>query len=213
MQFCQRHNLALVHDFPYVDLVFDGKPQPSVLQADRDRQLSIEFFTLSKSYNMGGFRVGFAVGNRQLIQALRQIKAVVDFNQYQGIMRGAITALNCDLTGSLGSDRHPIDQIVQTFQSRRDAMLTALAAIGWEIPIPIATMYLWAKLPDRYAHDSVKFCLDLLKSTGVALAPGSGFGKHGEGYVRFALVYPPEILQEAAIKIGDFLVTRRKHYC
>jgi aspartate/methionine/tyrosine aminotransferase len=213
VQFCQRHNLALIHDFPYVDLVFDGKPQPSVLQADRDRQLSIEFFTLSKSYNMGGFRVGFAVGNRQLIQALRQIKAVVDFNQYQGIMRGAITALNCDLNDDLVGDRRPIDRVVQTFESRRDAMLTALAAIGWEIPKPIATMYLWAKLPDLYAHDSAKFCLDLLKSTGVALAPGSGFGKHGEGYVRFALVYPPEILQEAAIKIGDFLATSCKQSC
>lgn len=213
VQFCQRHNLALVHDFPYVDLVFDGKPQPSVLQADRDRQLSIEFFTLSKSYNMGGFRVGFAVGNHQLIQALRQIKAVVDFNQYQGIMRGAITALSCDLNDNLVGDRRPIDQVVQTFESRRDAMLTALAEIGWEIPKPIATMYLWAKLPDYYAHNSVKFCLDLLKSTGVALAPGSGFGKHGEGYVRFALVYPPEILEEAAIKIGDFLATLYKHSC
>jgi aspartate/methionine/tyrosine aminotransferase len=205
LQFCHQHNLALVHDFPYVDLVFDGKPQPSVLQADRDRQLSIEFFTLSKSYNMGGFRVGFAVGNRQLIQALRQIKAVVDFNQYQGIMRGAITALNCDLDDDFRGDRHPITQVVQTFESRRDTMLTALAAIGWQIPTPTATMYLWAKLPDRHAHDSVKFCLDLLKATGVALSPGSGFGKHGEGYVRFALVYPPETLQEAAYKIGHFL--------
>ena len=166
---------------------------------------------------MGGFRVGFAVGNRQLIQALRQIKAVVDFNQYQGIMRGAITALNCDLDDDFQGDRHPIAQVVQTFESRRDAMLTALAAIGWEIPTPTATMYLWARLPDRYAHDSVKFCIDLLKSTGIALAPGSGFGKYGEGYVRFALVYPPEILQAAATQIGAFfaqveVVLKRKGF-
>ena len=197
VQFCQEHNLALVHDFPYVDLVFDGSIAPSILQADRDRLVSIEFFTMSKSYNMGGFRVGFAVGNHQLIQSLRQIKAVVDFNQYQGIMRGAIQAL----TG----DRAAIERVVTTFKHRREVMLAALKAIGWQIPIPSATMYLWAKLPDRYAHDSVKFCLDLIAETGVALSPGAGFGKHGEGYVRFALVYPPEILQEAAVKIGKFL--------
>ena len=197
VSFCQQHNLALVHDFPYLDLVFDGSTPPSVLQADRDRHVAIEFFTMSKSYNMGGFRVGFAVGNRELIKALRQVKAAVDFNQYQGIMRGAIKAL--------AGDRSPIDQVVSTFKERRDVMIEALKAIGWQIPVPTATMYLWAKLPDRYAHDSVKFCLDLIAATGVALSPGAGFGKHGEGYVRFALVYPPEILCEAARKIGNFL--------
>ena len=197
VKFCQQHNLVLVHDFPYLDLVFDGSKPPSVLQADRDRSVSIEFFTMSKSYNMGGFRVGFAVGNRKLIKALRQIKAAVDFNQYQGIMRGAIKAL----TG----DRASIDRVVATFQERRDVMIKSLLEIGWEISNPNATMYLWAKLPDLYAHNSVGFCLDLIKSTGIALAPGAGFGKHGEGYVRFALVHPPEVLQEAATKIGAFL--------
>jgi aspartate/methionine/tyrosine aminotransferase len=195
--FCKKHDLVLVHDFPYLDLVFDGSIPPSVLQADRDRNVAIEFFTMSKSYNMGGFRVGFAVGNRDLIKALRQVKAAVDFNQYQGIMRGAIKAL--------ASDRAPIDQVVSTFKERRDVMIEALKAIGWQIPVPTATMYLWAKLPDRYAHDSVKFCLDLIAATGVALSPGAGFGKHGEGYVRFALVYPPKTLREAATKIGKFL--------
>ncbi|PZO36316.1 MAG: succinyldiaminopimelate aminotransferase [Pseudanabaena frigida] len=197
VKFCQQHDLTLVHDFPYVDLVFDGSTPPSILQADRDLSVSIEFFTMSKSFNMGGFRVGFAVGNRQLIKALRQVKAVVDFNQYQGIMRGAIKAL--------AGDRAPIDRVVATFQERRDVMIESLKAIGWQIPNPAATMYLWGKLPDRYAHNSVKFCLDLIDSTGVALAPGAGFGKHGEGYVRFALVYPTNILQEAAKKIGEFL--------
>jgi aspartate/methionine/tyrosine aminotransferase len=197
VSFCQQHHLTLVHDFPYLDLVFDGSMPPSVLQADRDRSVSIEFFTMSKSYNMGGFRVGFAIGNRDLIKALRQIKAVVDFNQYQGIMRGAIKALS--------GDRVSIDRVVATFRERRDVMIESLKANGWEIPNPTATMYLWAKLPDHYAHDSVKFCLDLIKATGIALAPGSGFGKHGEGYVRFALVHPPEVLREAATKIGAFL--------
>ena len=197
--FCQKHNLSLVHDFPYVDLIFDGSTPPSMLQADRDRSVTIEFFTMSKSYNMGGFRVGFAVGNRELIKALRQVKAVVDFNQYQGIMRGAIQAL--------AGDRASINRVVATFQSRRDVMIEALKANGWQIPCPNATMYLWAKLPERYAHDSVKFCLDLIAATGVALSPGAGFGKYGEGYVRFALVHSPEILREAALKIGEFLNT------
>ena len=197
--FCQKHNLSLVHDFPYVDLIFDGSTPPSMLQADRDRSVTIEFFTMSKSYNMGGFRVGFAVGNRELIKALRQVKAVVDFNQYQGIMRGAIQAL--------AGDRTSINHVVDTFQLRRDVMIEALKANGWQIPCPNATMYLWAKLPERYAHDSVKFCLDLIAATGVALSPGAGFGKYGEGYVRFALVHSPEILREAALKIGEFLNT------
>jgi aspartate/methionine/tyrosine aminotransferase len=202
VQFCKQHNLVLVHDFPYLDLVFDGSNPPSVLLADRDRSLSIEFFTLSKSYNMGGFRVGFAVGNHQLIKALRQIKAVVDFNQYQGIMRGAIKALT--------SDRAPIDHVIQTFKTRRDVMTNALQAIGWQIPTPTATMYLWAKIPDYYNQGSVQFCLDLLQATGVALSPGAGFGNHGEGYVRFALVYTPDILQDAATKIGKFLNQQRR---
>lgn len=146
---------------------------------------------------MGGFRVGFAVGNHELIKALRQVKAVIDFNQYQGIMRGAITALS--------GDRAPIDRVVATFQARRDVMVEALKAIGWHISAPTATMYIWAKLPDCYAHDSVKFCLDLIESTGVALSPGAGFGKHGEGYVRLALVHSSEILQDAATKIGKFI--------
>jgi aspartate/methionine/tyrosine aminotransferase len=197
VKFCQLHNLVLVHDFPYLDLVFDGTKPPAMLQADPERTVTIEFFTLSKSYNMGGFRVGFAVGNRQLIAALRQIKAVVDFNQYQGIMRGAIAALS--------SPQSDIDAIVNTFQTRRDTMITALADIGWHVPIPPATMYLWAKLSDRWSQNSIGFCQDLVKATGVALSPGAGFGKNGEGYVRFALVHPPEVLQAAATKIGKFL--------
>lgn len=197
VKFCQNHNIALIHDFPYVDLMFDGSTPPSMLQADLDRSVTVEFFTMSKSYNMGGFRVGFAVGNRELIMALRQIKAVVDFNQYQGIMRGAIEALSGDQSG--------VKDAVRTFQQRRDVMVAALNSIGWQVPTPPATMYLWAKLPEPWATDSVKFCLDLVQSTGVALSPGAGFGKNGEGYVRFALVHDPEILRTAATRIGQFL--------
>ncbi|MBE9165569.1 MULTISPECIES: LL-diaminopimelate aminotransferase [Microcoleaceae] len=215
--FCRQHDLVLVHDFPYVDLVFDDAAgavdgaraawedieknrklmAPSIFQADRDKSVAIEFFTLSKSYSMGGFRVGYAIGNSQLIAALRQIKAAVDFNQYLGILNGAVSAL----TGPQDTVRSS----VETFKKRRDSFVSALENIGWEVPVPPATMYVWAKLPQPWTSDSIKFCTQLVESTGVAASPGAGFGKSGEGYVRFALVEPPEILTVAASKIAEFL--------
>ncbi|MEG4426568.1 MULTISPECIES: LL-diaminopimelate aminotransferase [unclassified Microcoleus] len=214
--FCREHRLVLVHDFPYVDLVFDdsvgavppcppsGNEEeyrklmaPSIFQADRDKSVAIEFFTLSKSYSMGGFRVGYAIGNSELIAALRQVKAAVDFNQYRGILNGAISAL----TGPQDTVRTS----VETFRKRRDAFVNALQSIGWQVPVPPATMYVWAKLPEPWAQDSVKFCTQLVQSTGVAASPGAGFGKSGEGYVRFALVESPAILEAAVRKIAEFL--------
>ncbi|MGC1528411.1 MAG: LL-diaminopimelate aminotransferase [Phormidesmis sp.] len=203
--FCQHHDLVLVHDFPYADVYFDGNPVPSVLQADAEKSVSIEFFTLSKSYNMGGFRVGYAIGNARLIKALRQVKATVDFNQYRGILRGGIAALmgpqNC------------VAQITDTFASRRDAAVSALQAIGWPVPTPTATMYIWAPLPSDLPHswatDSIRFCTELVEQTGVALSPGRGFGPAGEGYVRFALVQQPDILQAAVNRIGEFVASKK----
>ena len=200
--FCRQHNLVLVHDFPYVDIVFKGTAKPpSILQADPYKEVAIEFFTLSKSYNMGGFRVGYAIGNRDLIKALRQIKAVVDFNQYLGILNGAIAALS----GSQDS----VTETVNTFQTRRDSLITALNNIGWQVTKPEATMYLWAKLPEPWQNNSIDFCTKLVAETGVALSPGAGFGKAGEGYVRFALVQDPEILEEAVTKISGFLLNKK----
>jgi len=196
--FCRQHDLVLVHDFPYADLVFeDTDAAPSILQADPDKELSIEFFTFSKSYNMGGFRVGYAIGNAQLIRALRQVKAVVDFNQYQGILNGAIAALTGSQTGVKAS--------VDIFRQRRDAFIKALHRIGWHVPTPAATMYIWARLPEPWTNDSIKFCTQLVEKTGVAASPGAGFGKAGEGYVRFALVHEPEILEAAVERISSFL--------
>ncbi len=202
--FCRQHDLILVHDFPYVDLVFadDNSPQnstaiaPSILQADPQKELSVEFFTMSKSYNMGGFRVGYAIGNPKIIKALRQIKAIVDFNQYQGILNGAIAALS----GSQDS----VNKTVATFRQRRDVFVEALQQIGWQVTPPPATMYIWAKLPEPWQDKSVEFCTKLVAKTGVAASPGAGFGKSGEGYVRFALVKEPEILKLAATKIAEF---------
>ncbi|MFN9174233.1 MAG: LL-diaminopimelate aminotransferase [Synechocystis sp.] len=198
VHFCQHHDLVLVHDFPYMDLVFDGTElPPSVLQADLNKTCSIEFFTFSKSYNMGGFRIGFAIGNAQLITALKRIKAIVDFNQYQGILQGAIAALQ--------SPPEIVESTVAIFSERRAALINALAKIGWPVPFPTATLYVWAKLPEQWSGNSVEFCQQLVAATGVALSSGSGFGPAGEGYVRFALVKDPEILAEAVAKIGDFL--------
>ncbi|MDZ8107953.1 MAG: LL-diaminopimelate aminotransferase [Nostoc sp. DedQUE12a] len=221
--FCQQHNLALVHDFPYVDLVFEAtgdwglgtrdweknlpnpkskiqnpkSPVPSILEADPEKSISIEFFTLSKSYNMGGFRIGYAIGNAQLINALRQVKAAVDFNQYRGILNGAIAALTGPQIG--------VKTAVATFQQRRDAFITALHRIGWNVPTPQATMYIWAKLPSPWSQNSIEFCTQLVKQTGVAASPGAGFGKSGEGYVRFALVHEPSLLETAVERMAKFL--------
>ncbi|MHC5937162.1 LL-diaminopimelate aminotransferase [Nostoc sp.] len=220
VSFCQQYNLVLVHDFPYVDLVFGESGEwgvgsgewgnrgeslilharslvPSILQADPEKSVSIEFFTLSKSYNMGGFRIGYAIGNPQLINALRQVKAAVDFNQYRGILNGAIAAL----TGSQSG----VKSAVATFQGRRDAFINALHRIGWNVPTPQATMYIWAKLPSPWSQNSIEFCTQLVKQTGVAASPGAGFGKSGEGYVRFALVHEPPLLETAVERIAQFL--------
>jgi len=196
--FCKENNLVLVHDFPYLDLVFgENIPAPSIFQADTNKEISIEFFTFSKSYNMGGFRIGFAIGNSAIIKALRQVKAAIDFNQYQGILKGAIAALE--------GPQECVQKTVATYQERRDVFIKALHDIGWEVATPQATMYVWAKLPEPWQNKSREFCIQLVEKTGVAVAPGAGFGKSGEGYVRFALVKEPAILAAAVVKIASFL--------
>ena len=198
VSFCHHHNLVLVHDFPYADIFFaPTEPPPSIFQADRNKSLSIEFFTLSKSYNMGGFRVGFAIGNRKLIMALRRVKAAVDFNQYEGILNGAIAALS--------GDNSIVANTVATYLQRRDVFVEALNRLGWQVPTPKATMYVWAKLPDPWQNNSVQFCQELVAQTGIAASPGAGFGTAGEGYVRFALVQSPAVLVHAATKIAEFI--------
>lgn len=203
VNFCHQHDLVLVHDFPYLDLVFTEHDKtninslaPSIFQADPQKERTIEFFTMSKSYNMGGFRIGYAIGNSSLIKALRQIKTVIDFNQYLGILKGAIAALS--------GSQEPVCQTVATFQHRRDVFVKALWGIGWQVASPPATMYVWAKLPQPWQNNSVDFCTKLVAQTGVAVAPGAGFGNKGEGYIRFALVKEPEILRQVAAKIDQF---------
>jgi aspartate/methionine/tyrosine aminotransferase len=195
--FCRTHGIVLAHDFPYPDWGFDGVTVPSVLQADRAKATAIEFFSMSKSYNMGGFRVGYAIGNAELIAALRQVKAVVDFNQYRGILNGAIAALTGPQDSVIATNHH--------FRARRDAFVAALHRIGWAVPTPPGTMYVWAQLPQPWGDRSMEFCQALVEATGVALSPGMGFGQAGEGYVRFALVHDVPRLEVAAARIAGFL--------
>jgi len=197
VQFCQTHDLVLVHDFPYADFYLGSKLMPSVLQADPEKTVSIEFFTFSKSYKMGGFRMGYAIGNADLIRALRQVKAAVDFNQYLGILNGAIAALTGDQSG--------VQKALEIYRQRRDVFVDRLHQIGWTVPTPEAAMYVWAKLPEPWANDSIDFAVKLVEATGVAVSPGAGFGKSGEGYVRFALVHEPEILEKAVDRMAGFL--------
>jgi aminotransferase (EC 2.6.1.-) len=197
LQFCQQHDIVLAHDFPYVDWRFDGQVAPSALQADPDKTRTIEFFSLSKSYHMGGFRVAYAIGSRELIRALRWVKSTIDFHQYQGILRGAAAALA--VPDSF------LERWRQVYRERRDIAVAALHRIGWPVPLPEATMYLWAPLPEFYRGSSAQFCLDLVRATGVALSPGSGFGPSGESYVRFALVVEGSRLEEAVGRIEAFL--------
>ncbi len=196
--FCKENNITLIHDFPYGDIVFEENYiSPSIFQVDTKKDISIELFSFSKSYAMGGFRIAYAIGNATLIQALKQVKSNIDFNQYKGILAGAMTALN--------GSQECLKETVNILKNRRDVFVKALNDIGWEIPLPKATMYVWAKLPPPWENNSMDFCTKLVANTGVAAAPGSGFGSSGEGYIRFALVRDTEILTEAVEKIALFM--------
>ncbi len=194
--FCEQYDIILAHDFPYADWVFEGDPAPSVLQVDRNKSRSVEFFSLSKSFHMGGFRVGYAVGNAEILKALATIRSAINFNQYSGILQGA--------TAALESPDSFTQEWLAIYRHRRDLCVAALKQSGWAIRPPRASMYLWIPLPSSYIGSSAQFCIDLVKATGVALAPGSGFGPGGEGYVRLALVLEVEQLQQALDKMIAF---------
>jgi len=194
LAFAEAHDLLVVHDNPYIDMVYEGEAvSPLVLPGALER--TVELFSFSKSFHMGGFRLGFALGNADAIAALEAAKAPVDFNQYLGIQRMGIAAL-----------RLPADRVlrdVQVFRGRRDALVEAMQGCGVPVNLPKASMYLWLKLPE--GMDDVAFALRAVEHAGVALAPGRGFGPGGHGYVRFALVQPPEVLAEAGRRIAQLL--------
>jgi aspartate/methionine/tyrosine aminotransferase len=195
----QRHDFLLAHDNPYVDLALDGEA-PALLRNPHWRSCGIEFFSFSKSWCLGGFRLAFAIGAEPLITALRQLKGVVDFNQSLALQAGAIAALE-------QAPEWPA-QLREVYRLRRDRMAAALAAQGWPLRLPSMALYLWLGLPEvarARGLDSESFCAALLEATGVALTPGNGFGPSGEGWMRLALVHPVEELEAGAERIGQWL--------
>ncbi len=179
--FSQEHDLLVIHDFAYADLCFDGYRAPSFLQAPGAKSVGVEFFTLSKSYNMPGWRVGFAVGNREVIAALQRIKSYLDYGIFQPVQIASIIALN--------GPQDCVEEIVAIYRSRRDVLVDGLNRIGWKCEKPKATMFVWARIPDEYrAMGSLEFSKVLLEKAKVAVSPGVGFGSFGDEYVRFALV-------------------------
>ncbi len=183
----------IIHDFAYADLVFDDYKAPSFLQAKGAKDVGVEFFSLSKSYSMPGWRVGFCVGNPEIVGALRRIKSYLDYGIFQPIQIASIIALSGvneeDRINNLTTRQECVKQIVDTYQERRDALISGLNRIGWEIPPPKGTMFVWGKIPEQYIKmGSVEFSKFLIKEAQVAVSPGLGFGEYGDDYVRFALI-------------------------
>jgi aspartate/methionine/tyrosine aminotransferase len=194
-----RHDVVLAHDNPYVDLALEGEA-PALLRLPEWRRCGIEFFSFSKSWCLGGYRLAFAIGAEWLISALRQLKGVVDFNQSLALQAGAIAALE-----------HAPDwpsRLRRIYRERRDRMALALETAGWPVQRPSMALYLWLALPPAARArglDSETFCAELLAATGVCLTPGNGFGQGGEGWQRLALVHPVEELEAGAERIGAWL--------
>ncbi|MBI3988002.1 MAG: alanine transaminase [candidate division NC10 bacterium] len=181
VSFAREHDLLVVHDFAYADLTFDGYQAPSLLQVEGAKEVGVEFFTLSKSYNMPGWRVGFAVGNRNLIAALSRIKSYLDYGIFQPIQIAGIIALN--------GPQDCVQETVNIYRSRRDVLCDGLNRIGWRVEKPKGTMFVWARIPEPYRRmGSLEFSKFLLEKAKVAVSPGIGFGQYGDEYVRFALV-------------------------
>ena len=195
----RRHDMVFAHDNPYVDLALEGEA-PALLRNPLWRQVGIEFFSFSKSWCLGGYRLAFAIGAEWLITALRQLKGVVDFNQSLALQAGAIAALE-------QAPDWP-SRLCDTYRERRDSMLTALKAEGWPVQTPSMALYLWLALPKTASEqglDSEAACAQLLERSGVCLTPGSGFGAGGEGWARLALVHPSAELVAGARRMGSWL--------
>lgn len=181
VDFARAHNMMVVHDLAYADLVFDGYKAPSFLQVPGAKDVGLEFFTLSKSYSMPGWRVGFAVGNRKMIHALARIKSYLDYGMFQPVQIAAIIALN--------EDQACVEEIRKTYQDRRDALVDGLRRVGWKIEKPKGTMFVWGEIPEKFKEmGSLEFCKLVLQVGKVAVSPGIGFGEYGDDHVRFALV-------------------------
>jgi alanine-synthesizing transaminase len=177
----REHQIWVVQDLAYADICFDGYQAPSILQVEAAKEVAVEFYSLSKSYNMPGWRVGFCCGNRELVGALARMKSYLDYGMFTPVQVAAITALE--------GDQACVEEIRQLYQKRRDVLCKGLVDAGWPVVPPKATMFVWAKIPDFYsALGSLEFSKKLLTEAKVAVSPGVGFGEYGEGYVRFGLI-------------------------
>ena len=198
VRLAQAHGTMVVHDFAYADLGFDGYRPPSILQVEGAKEVAVEIFSMSKSYNMAGWRVGFCLGNAKIISALARIKSYLDYGVFQPVQIASIIALR--------ECQDEPAKICAVYQKRRDALVKGLGRAGWEVEKPRGTMFLWAPVPERYRSlGSLEFSKLLLEKAQVAVSPGIGFGPLGEGHVRFALVENEQRIRQATRAIGQFL--------
>ncbi|HVW76983.1 MAG TPA: alanine transaminase [Alloacidobacterium sp.] len=187
---CKEQNIYLVHDLAYADICFDGYKAPSILEVPGAKDIAVEFFTLSKSYNMPGWRVGFMVGNKKLVAALARIKSYFDYGTFTPVQVASILALE--------GPQECVQDICENYRKRRDVLVQGLNKIGWQVPLPKATMFVWAPIPEQYrALGSLEFSTRLLKEAKVAVSPGIGFGEFGDGHVRFSLIENEERTRQA----------------
>jgi alanine-synthesizing transaminase len=190
------HDIMVVHDLAYADIVFDSYRAPSIMQVPGARDIAVEFFTMSKSYNMAGWRVGFMVGNRDLVHALARIKSYHDYGSFTPIQVASIVALE--------GPQECVTQIKNTYEKRRNVMVKGLHDIGWMVEVPKASMYVWAKIPEFYAAlGSIEFTKRLIDGAKIAVAPGIGFGDYGDDHVRIALIENEHRLRQAVRGIRD----------
>jgi len=198
VRLAKQHGILVVHDLAYADITFDGWKAPSIMQVPGAREVAVEFFTMSKSYNMAGWRIGFMVGNKDLVNALARIKSYHDYGTFTPLQVAAITALE--------GPQECVEEIRRKYQSRRDVMVKGLHEAGWMVENPRASMYVWAKIPERYAAmGSIEFAKKLLRDAKVAVSPGIGFGDYGDDHIRIALIENEARTRQAVRGIKDML--------
>ncbi len=194
----KEHQIWVIHDLAYADIVFDGYKAPSIMQVPGAKEVAVEFFTLSKSYNMPGWRVGFMVGNDKLVGALARMKSYLDYGMFTPVQVAAIAALE--------GPQECVQEICDMYQMRRDVLCNGLNSIGWQVEPPKATMFVWAPIPEQYRHmGSLEFAKKLLKEARVAVSPGVGFGDYGDDHVRFGLIENEHRTRQAIRGIRDML--------
>tara|TARA_S200000501_G_scaffold177245_1_gene166917 strand:- start:1512 stop:2684 length:1173 start_codon:yes stop_codon:yes gene_type:complete len=198
VRIAKKYNIFLVHDIAYADLVYDGYKAPSLLEVKGAKDIAVEFFTLSKSYNMPGWRIGFMCGNKKLVNALSRIKSYMDYGTYTPLQVGAIAALE--------GPQDCVENIRLMYKSRRDTLCKGLNDIGWHVEPPKATMFVWSEIPEKFRElGSLEFSKMLLKDTNVAVSPGIGFGKHGDNFVRFSLIENEQRTKQAVRSLKNII--------